>query len=145
MEYLQVARQNRPELAAHLQRLESDPQARNLDLPSYLLKPSASFMLSISFRTLNARMLIARNPELVQRLTKYPLLIDRIIDHTESKSERNRLIEAKNVSLRLLGEVNETIRDRENRQLLKKVSENLWVGQGYVFLLCLKFFSILSF
>lgn len=90
-------------------------------------------------------MLTARNLELVQRLTKYPLLIDRIIDHTESKSERNRLIEAKNVSLRLLGEVNETIRDRENRQLLKKVSENLWVGQGYVFLLCLKFFSILSF
>lgn len=34
---------------------------------------------------------------------------------------------------RLLNHINETIRDQEGADTLKKISQFLWVGEGYVF------------
>lgn len=35
----------------------------------------------------------------------------------------------------LLAHINETIRDQEGTETLKNISQHLWVGEGYVFLL----------
>ncbi|KAI5983203.1 hypothetical protein EDD15DRAFT_2376760 [Pisolithus albus] len=117
---LQSLRDANPELSAQLQCLREDPSARNLDLSSYLL-----------------------------RLTRYPLLIRQILQYTDpptpspdlsvaprltlslptEHAERESITNSLACAERILEEVNETIRDREGRERLGEVSEELRIGK----------------
>ncbi|KAI6004726.1 hypothetical protein EDD15DRAFT_1017322 [Pisolithus albus] len=121
---LQSLRDANPELSAQLQCLREDPSARNLDLSSYLLVP-------------------------MQRLTRYPLLIRQILQYTDpptstpdlsvaprltlslptEHAERESIASSLACAERILEEVNETIRDREGRERLGEVSEELRIGK----------------
>lgn len=102
---LKSLRDSNPELAAHLQRLRDDPTTRNLDLSSFLLIP-------------------------MQRITRYPLLIRQILHYTDSADEQRLVQGALDTAEKILNKINETIRDQEGRETLKRISENLWIGQG---------------
>ncbi|KIK17763.1 hypothetical protein PISMIDRAFT_684911, partial [Pisolithus microcarpus 441] len=121
---LQSLRDANPELSAQLQCLREDSSARNLDLSSYLLVP-------------------------MQRLTRYPLLIRQILQYTDpptptpdlsvaprltlslptEHTERESIANSLACAERILEEVNETIRDREGRERLGEVSEELRIGK----------------
>ncbi|KAJ8699192.1 hypothetical protein PTI98_002336 [Pleurotus ostreatus] len=105
IQVLQSLRLANPELAAHLQHLRDDPVVRNLDLSSYLLAP-------------------------MQRVTKYPLLIRQILHHTEAAEERASVQRALDIAESILNQINESIRYQEGRETLKRISQNLWIGQG---------------
>ncbi|TCD66409.1 hypothetical protein EIP91_001400 [Steccherinum ochraceum] len=102
---LQSLRQANPELAARLQQLRDDPSVRNLDLSSYLLVP-------------------------MQRITRYPLLIKQILHYTESSEDRRCIERALEMAEKVLNHINETIREQEDRERLKVISRDLWIGQG---------------
>ncbi|KAI0027714.1 hypothetical protein K488DRAFT_60641, partial [Vararia minispora EC-137] len=102
---LQSLRETKPELAAHLQRLREDPAVRNLDLSSYLLVP-------------------------MQRITRYPLLIKQILHYTEPDEDSKRTEHALHTAEKILGHINEEIRSQENRERLKELSQDLWIGNG---------------
>ncbi|KAI9451971.1 hypothetical protein BJY52DRAFT_1295264 [Lactarius psammicola] len=102
---LQSLRDRNADLAAHLQRLREDPAVRNLDLSSYLLVP-------------------------MQRITRYPLLIKQIIQYTEPDEDRTLTEHALRTAERILGNINEAIREQEGRDRLKLLSQHLWLGQG---------------
>ncbi|KAI0294656.1 hypothetical protein B0F90DRAFT_1755296 [Multifurca ochricompacta] len=102
---LQSLRAKNADLAAHVQRLREDPAVRNLDLSSYLLVP-------------------------MQRITRYPLLIKQILNYTEPDQDRELIEGALQAAERILGNINEAIREQESRVRLKELSQDLWVGQG---------------
>ncbi|KAJ7621612.1 hypothetical protein DFH06DRAFT_1233083 [Mycena polygramma] len=102
---LKSLRDSNPELASHLQRLKEDPTVRNLDLSSYLLAP-------------------------MQRITRYPLLIKQILHYTEPGDEHKAIQKSITTSEKILDHINESIRDQEGRETLKRISQNLWIGQG---------------
>ncbi|KIY46490.1 hypothetical protein FISHEDRAFT_75585 [Fistulina hepatica ATCC 64428] len=104
---LQSLRSSNPELASHLQRIQDeDPSVRSLDLSSYLLEP-------------------------MQRLTRYPLLIKKILRYTEEGTgEWTTIHRALATSEKILNCINETIRTQESHKRLQALSENLWIGQG---------------
>jgi len=103
---LQSLRENNLDLASHLQRLrDENPTVRNLDLSSYLLAP-------------------------MQRITRYPLLIKQILQYTEVGEEYESIKTAREMAEKLLAHINETIRDQEGAETLKKISQHLWVGEG---------------
>ncbi|KAJ3522358.1 hypothetical protein NMY22_g11925 [Coprinellus aureogranulatus] len=108
---LQSLKQNKPELIDHLNKLKENPAVRNLDLSSYLLEP-------------------------MQRITRYPLLIKQIAHYTAASesvdaAERNDITKALDQSEKLLGSINESIRDQEGEEVLKQLSAGgLWIGQG---------------
>lgn len=130
-----------------LQNLREDPSARNLDLSSYLLVPSACARKASVLRALTR----SRNTSTVQRLTRYPLLIRQILNYTDTSlstsgavgprdttsstswsdvAERESISVALQTSGKILEEVNETIRDQEGRERLREISRALWIGQG---------------
>ncbi|THH02546.1 hypothetical protein EW145_g6732 [Phellinidium pouzarii] len=102
---LQSIRESRPEVSAHLQRLREDPAVRNLDLSSYLLAP-------------------------MQRITRYPLLIRQVLNHTEVEIDRKGINSALESVERVLNYINEAIREQEGRVRLEAVSKTLYIGQG---------------
>ncbi|KAI0044289.1 hypothetical protein FA95DRAFT_1497317 [Auriscalpium vulgare] len=102
---LQTLRDQKPELASHLQKLREDPVVRSLDLSSYLLVP-------------------------MQRITRYPLLIKQILHYTEPDQDRAQTERALRTAEKTLGTINESIRDQEGRARLRVLSQNLWIGQG---------------
>ncbi|KAH9053752.1 hypothetical protein EDB87DRAFT_1650194 [Lactarius vividus] len=102
---LQSLRDRNADLAAHLQRLREDPAVRSLDLSSYLLVP-------------------------MQRITRYPLLIKQIMQYTEPDEDRALTEHALRTAERILGDINEAVREQEGRQRLKVLSQYLWLGQG---------------
>ncbi|KAH9019377.1 hypothetical protein EDB84DRAFT_1517396 [Lactarius hengduanensis] len=102
---LQSLRDRNADLAAHLQRLREDPAVRNLDLSSYLLVP-------------------------MQRITRYPLLIKQIMQYTEPDDDRALTEHALRTAERILGDINEAVREQEGRERLKLLSQYLWLGQG---------------
>lgn len=86
---------------------------------------------------------------IVQRLTRYPLLIRQILHYTDPSSspsgavghrdassstndvaERQSISAALQIAEKILEEVNETIRDREGRERLGEISRALWIGHG---------------
>ncbi|KAJ7500362.1 hypothetical protein B0H11DRAFT_1908822 [Mycena galericulata] len=107
---LKSLRDSHPELASHLQRLKEDPAVRNLDLSTYLLAP-------------------------MQRITRYPLLIKQILHYTEPGDEANAIQKSIATSEKILDHINESIRDQEGRETLKRISQNLWIGQGDILVL----------
>lgn len=101
---------------------------RNLDLSSYLLVPSTSLAtrsILIFFTSTNPVFA-------VQRITRYPLLIKQIIHYTEPDEDRTLTERALRSAERILGDINEAVREQEGRERLREISQDLWLGQGYV-------------
>lgn len=68
----------------------------------------------------------------MQRITRYPLLIKQILQYTETGAEHDAVAAARDMSEKLLDNINETMREQENQETLRKISQNLWIGQGCV-------------
>jgi hypothetical protein len=68
----------------------------------------------------------------VQRITRYPLLIKQILQYTELDQDREPTERALHTAERILDTINEAIREREGRDRLKALSQDLWIGQGHV-------------
>jgi len=69
----------------------------------------------------------------VQRLTRYPLLISQIERYTEPDvGDAEALHSALRMSESILNKTNEAIRERETRERLHAISEDLWVGKAAV-------------
>jgi hypothetical protein len=72
----------------------------------------------------------------VQRITRYPLLIKQIAHYTSASEtvdavERDAMSNVLEQSEKLLGSINESIRDQEGEEILQKLSAGgLWIGQG---------------
>ncbi|KAJ4490290.1 hypothetical protein J3R30DRAFT_3278216 [Lentinula aciculospora] len=102
---LQNIRDSNSEVALQLQRIRDGPSARNLDLSSYLLIP-------------------------MQRITRYPLLIRQISHYTSAGEEKDSIDRSMEIAEKILDHINETIRYQEGQETLKRISQNLWIGQG---------------
>jgi actin cytoskeleton-regulatory complex protein PAN1 len=63
-------------------------------------------------------------------MTRYPLLIRQILQYTEFAEDRSDIEGSLEVAEGILTLINESIRDQEGQETLKKISEHLWVGQG---------------
>jgi actin cytoskeleton-regulatory complex protein PAN1 len=68
----------------------------------------------------------------VQRITRYPLLIKQILQYTEPDQDRALTERALHTAERLLDTINEAIREQEGRNKLRILSQDLWIGHGYV-------------
>ena len=68
----------------------------------------------------------------MQRITRYPLLIKQILQYTELDQDREPTERALYTAERILDTINEAIREREGRDRLKALSQDLWIGQGHV-------------
>jgi hypothetical protein len=99
---------------------------RNLDLSSYLLVPSTCPF------DLTELALIHLTASTVQRITRYPLLIKQIMQYTEPDEDRTLTERALRTAERILGDINEAVREQEGRDRLKALSQYLWLGQGCV-------------
>jgi hypothetical protein len=72
----------------------------------------------------------------VQRITRYPLLLRQIIHYTDApssdstspESELEDLQSALAIVESIVGNINEQVRENDNRQRLKVLSEDLWIG-----------------
>ncbi|KAJ7215327.1 hypothetical protein B0H12DRAFT_1032603, partial [Mycena haematopus] len=53
-----------------------------------------------------------------------------ILHYTEPGEEHKAIQKAIGISQKILGHINESIRDQEGRETLKRISQNLWIGQG---------------
>lgn len=71
-----------------------------------------------------------RRPPSVQRITRYPLLIKQVLHYTESSEDRQYIERALEMAEKVLNHINETIREQEDRERLKVISRDLWIGQG---------------
>ncbi|WWC87443.1 uncharacterized protein L201_002332 [Kwoniella dendrophila CBS 6074] len=108
---LQSLRETNPELAAHLVSIrETNSSVRGLDLSHFLLSP-------------------------MQRITRYPLLIKQIIHYTDTLDPTDELNQdflrvenALRMVERIVGQINESVRDAESEERLKSLSETLWIG-----------------
>lgn len=86
-----------------LKELQAGP-GRGLDLSSYLLTP-------------------------MQRLTRYPLLLNQILKYTpQDHIDYPFITQGIRVAETILGDTNERIRDAESRERLKTLSQTLYIG-----------------
>jgi len=60
------------------------------------------------------------------------LLIKQIIQYTEPDEDRTLTEHALRTAQRILGNINEAVREQEGRDRLKVLSQYLWLGQGCV-------------
>lgn len=100
-------RENDETFDQHLKHLKVDnPTSRNLDLNSHLLSP-------------------------MQRITRYPLLIQQIVKYTpdDKQDEYMKLNECLNKVEKILNDINENKRLKESDERLKAISNSLWIGQ----------------
>ena len=58
-----------------------------------------------------------------------------VLHYTEVAEDRKHIEQALDVAERILGHINETIREQEGQERLKEISKDLWIGQGYVYIL----------
>jgi len=69
----------------------------------------------------------------VQRVTRYPLLIGQIVKYTnEDHPDYEPLKRSQRTAEAILNTTNEAIRSRENKERLKVLSENLYIGSEAV-------------
>jgi hypothetical protein len=66
----------------------------------------------------------------VQRITRYPLLIKQILQYTDAGEEQEAIFNARKMAESLLDQINETIREQENQETLRQMSQNLWIGHA---------------
>ncbi|CAG7819144.1 unnamed protein product [Allacma fusca] len=103
MAILQSKCTSMPAFTKYLQNLNTNPKTQNLPLSSYLLKP-------------------------IQRITKYPLLIQKILQATSTNHpDRRHLEEALARAEELCSQVNEGVRETENSDRLE------WLQQSLIF------------
>lgn len=57
---------------------------------------------------------------------------NQILQYTEVGEEYEDIKTVFDMAEKLLDHINETIRDQEGIETLKKISQHLWVGEGYV-------------
>ncbi|KAF7298359.1 Actin cytoskeleton-regulatory complex protein [Mycena kentingensis (nom. inval.)] len=119
---LKSLRDSNPELAAHLQRLKEDPLVRNLDLSSYLLAPSIATNNEVS--AIDQAGASRRFRAMVW------LTVIKILNYTEPGEEHKAVKRSITTAERILDHINESIRDQEGAETLKRISQNLWIGQG---------------
>jgi hypothetical protein len=95
------SKSSEPQFKEFEQKCAEDPRAAGLPLSSFLLKP-------------------------MQRITKYPLLIQRILDYTpEDHMDYPELKGALEESQRLCHSVNEAVRSKENTEQLEWLQNNV--------------------
>ncbi|PPQ91776.1 hypothetical protein CVT25_000421 [Psilocybe cyanescens] len=70
------------------------------------------------------------NPELASHLQHLRDENPTILHYTEVGKEHDGIATARDMAEKLLEHINETIRDQEGYETLKKISQNLWIGQG---------------
>ncbi|KXS10786.1 Dbl homology domain-containing protein [Gonapodya prolifera JEL478] len=96
--FLQKRRQEDAQLGDFLKARQRDPKFRGLDLSSYLLEP-------------------------MQRLTRYPLLLRKVIHYTpKSHPDHDSLLIALNLAEKALEDVNERAKEVDNRQKMDEIS-----------------------
>ncbi|XP_066905736.1 intersectin-1 isoform X4 [Halyomorpha halys] len=92
---LQTLSETNKDFSALAKRCQSDPRTKGLPLSSFLIKP-------------------------MQRITKYPLLISKILEYTPKEhSDRQNLEEALQKAEDLCSQVNEGVREKENSERLE--------------------------
>jgi hypothetical protein len=52
------------------------------------------------------------------------------LHYTEPGDEHKAIQKSIATSEKILDHINESIRDQEGRETLKRISQNLWIGQG---------------
>ncbi|XP_036003423.1 intersectin-2a isoform X3 [Fundulus heteroclitus] len=98
---LQSKTHNQPEFKDFLKKVATNYRCRGMPLSSFLLKP-------------------------MQRLTRYPLLIKNILEHTpDSHEDRGPLREALERAEELCSQVNEAVRDKENADRLEWIQNHV--------------------
>ncbi|KAK3546614.1 hypothetical protein QTP70_031227, partial [Hemibagrus guttatus] len=101
LELIKNKQRKDPRFAHLIQECEASPHCRRLQLKDLLVSE-------------------------MQRLTKYPLLLDNIIKHTEAGSpDLQPLLRAQVCCRRILQAVNEVVRETEHRQLLSQYQRRL--------------------
>lgn len=101
---LTTQRTQNPSLDSLLHQLQAGPGGRGLDLSSYLLTP-------------------------MQRLTRYPLLLNQILKYTpQDHVDYDLISRCVRVAETILDDTNERIRENESRQRLKTLSQTLYIG-----------------
>ncbi|XP_058250138.1 rho guanine nucleotide exchange factor 11 isoform X1 [Hemibagrus wyckioides] len=101
LELIKNKQRKDPRFAHLIQECEASPHCRRLQLKDLLVSE-------------------------MQRLTKYPLLLDNIIKHTEASSpDLQPLLRAQVCCRRILQAVNEVVRETEHRQLLSQYQRRL--------------------
>lgn len=97
-------RKSNPELEAALQDIKmNNPEVRGLDLSSFLLEP-------------------------MQRLTRYPLLLKQIVQYTTAEQDLEEVKRALAYVETTVSDVNESVRQRENKDRLKELSDEVWIS-----------------
>ena len=66
------------------------------------------------------------------------MLIKQIMHYTEPDEDRALTERALRTAERILGDINEAVREQEGRERLKVLSQYLWLGQGCVCLRALE-------
>ncbi|KAM4529304.1 intersectin-2a isoform 2-T2 [Fundulus diaphanus] len=98
---LQTKTHNQPEFKDFLKKVATNYRCRGMPLSSFLLKP-------------------------MQRLTRYPLLIKNILEHTpDGHEDRGPLREALERAEELCSQVNEAVRDKENADRLEWIQNHV--------------------
>lgn len=64
----------------------------------------------------------------MQRITRYPLLLRQIAHYTEPDQDLALVISALRTIESIVGNINESVREAENEDRLRVLSEDLWVG-----------------
>lgn len=59
-----------------------------------------------------------------------------IIHYTDLEEDRRHCERALDMAQSILNHINETIREQEGRERLRMISNDLWIGQGYVTSFC---------
>lgn len=65
---------------------------------------------------------------LVQRITRYPLLLRQILHYTGEDQDFQSIHNALNEAENIVGAINESVREAEGAERLRVLSEDLWIG-----------------
>uniref|UniRef100_A0A1A8FC88 Rho guanine nucleotide exchange factor (GEF) 1b n=1 Tax=Nothobranchius korthausae TaxID=1143690 RepID=A0A1A8FC88_9TELE len=100
LDQLKSKQKKDPSFNAFIQEAESKPQCRRLQLKDII-------------------------PTEMQRLTKYPLLLENIAKHTDNKPEKEKILKSAECCRRILNHVNEEVKDMGNMLTLKEYQKKL--------------------
>ncbi|XP_043286823.1 intersectin-2 isoform X3 [Venturia canescens] len=104
--YLQKLTETSPEFVAVAQACQQDPRTKGMPLSSFLIKP-------------------------MQRITKYPLIINKIMEHTPvDHPDRQYLQEALAKAEEFCTQVNEGVREKENSDRLEWLQSHVSCDDG---------------
>ncbi|BEJ13329.1 hypothetical protein CspHIS471_0305030 [Cutaneotrichosporon sp. HIS471] len=99
--------------------------AQNLDVYApYCVNQDTAAKLLVQLRS--------EDPELervlVQRITRYPLLLRQIAKYTSADQDLEDVNKARSLAEDAVARINEGVRDAESRERLRSLSEAMWVG-----------------